>query len=253
MWNAQLYGTYKKERSQPSVDLVNRIKDNDFKRILDAGCGSGMSTAALAAVFKNAEIIGADLSENMLEAAKKTLPEIDFVQRDCGEPLYDMGKFDLIFSNAFMQWLTNQEEFINNSFEMLNENGVFAAQIPLSHLMPIRSCINEAKSALPERLQNTEVRTITSFLPNDYYDMLSKLSDKVSIWVTDYFHVMDSHKSILDFIRGTALNPYTEKLDENECERFLDKVLDNIKKAYAVQSDGNVLFPFKRLFIIAEK
>lgn len=253
MWNAQLYGAYKKERSQPSADLVNRIKDNDFKRILDVGCGSGMSTAALAAAFKNAEIIGADLSENMLEAAKKTLPEIDFVQRDCSKPLFDMGKFDLIFSNAFMQWLTNQEEFINNSFEMLNENGVFAAQLPLSYLMPTSKCINEAKTVLPERLRNAEVRKTVAFSANDYYDILSKLSDDVNIWVTDYYHVMDSHENILNFIRGTALNPYTEKLDEIECERFLNKVLDNIKNAYAVQKNGKILFPFKRLFIVAKK
>lgn len=253
MWNPKLYGAFEKERLQPSLDLAGRLKGKNFKRILDVGCGSGMSTSAVAAAFPEAEITGADLSESMLEAAAKRLPEINFVQRDCGRSLSDLGSFDLVFSNAFMQWLPNQGEFIENSFEILNENGVFAAQLPLSYLMPTKRCIDEAKDVLPERLRNAEIRKTAAFSPNEYYEMLSRLSDSVDIWVTDYFHVMNGHEDILNFIKGTALNPYTERLSKKECDTFLNRVLENIKKAYAAEKNGKVLFPFKRLFMTAEK
>ena len=60
MWNAEIYEKFGKERLQPSIDLVSRLKDREFKRILDAGCGTGMSTAVLVSAFGNAAIMGAD-------------------------------------------------------------------------------------------------------------------------------------------------------------------------------------------------
>ena len=111
MWNANLYDTFGKERMQPSIDLANRI-DKACIRILDVGCGSGMSTLALKNRFPEAEIIGVDLSAAMLENAKKLLPDVQWIQRDCSESLEDLGQFDLVFSNAFLQWLPDQEKFI---------------------------------------------------------------------------------------------------------------------------------------------
>lgn len=102
MWNAEIYNRYGKERIQPSIDLVARIKDMKFKRIVDVGCGTGMSTAPLVSTWENAEIIGVDLSKEMLEKAREILPIVTFIQRDCSKPLFDMGAFDLIFCNAFV-------------------------------------------------------------------------------------------------------------------------------------------------------
>lgn len=58
MWNAEIYNCYGKERIQPSIDLVGRIKDMKFQRILDVGCGTGMSTEPLVSAWESAEIIG---------------------------------------------------------------------------------------------------------------------------------------------------------------------------------------------------
>ena len=57
MWNAEIYNRYGKERIQPSIDLVVRIKDMKFQRILDVGCGTGISTELLVLAWKSAEIM----------------------------------------------------------------------------------------------------------------------------------------------------------------------------------------------------
>ena len=83
MWNAEIYEQFGRERLQPSIDLVSRLAGRTFGRILDAGCGTGMSTAALVSVFGGAEIIGVDLSEEMLVKARKNISQAMFIRRDC--------------------------------------------------------------------------------------------------------------------------------------------------------------------------
>ncbi len=153
MWNAEIYEKFGKERIQPSIDLVSRLTARKFERILDAGCGTGMSTAALVSAFGDSEIIGVDLSEEMLAKARENISHAIFIKRDCSQPLSDLGKFDLIFSNAFIQWLSDQKEFMANSFRMLNEGGVFAAQIPLFGEMPANTCILKAEKLFAEKLK----------------------------------------------------------------------------------------------------
>ena len=251
MWNADIYDRFGKERLQPSIDLINRINDKKINRILDVGCGTGMSTAALAANWSFAEIIGVDLSEEMLQKAEENLTNATFYQRDCSKPLLDMGTFDLIFSNAFLQWIPNQEEFISNSFDMLVNGGMFAAQIPLFDEMPASRCIENAASSLSDRF--TGVAKPTSRTPSEYYEIMSEHTDKVTMWVTDYYHEMDSQEKILDFLKGTALHPYMDMLYDEEQDKFLNKVLINLKDSYPCQQNGKVLFPFKRLFLVGEK
>lgn len=252
MWDARLYNSFEKERIQPSLDLTYRISADKVNRILDVGCGSGMSTRALKARWQNSEIIGADLSREMLAKAKETLPEISFIVRDCSLPFKDLGKFDIVFSNAFMQWISNQNQFIANSFDVLNKGGIFAAQIPLFNKMTANDCIinayNEIKGNL---LDSYDIFTI--YDERQYYDLLSQFSHNIDIWVTDYYHVMDSHSKILEFLAGTALRPYMQKLKENQAADFLKVVQNKLSETYPMQKNGKVLFAFKRLFIMATK
>lgn len=74
-WNAVQYMKFESERTQPSVDLLNRLTDLAPKRILDLGCGPGNSTHALAEKFPAADIIGIDSSEDMLIKAKAAYPQ----------------------------------------------------------------------------------------------------------------------------------------------------------------------------------
>jgi trans-aconitate 2-methyltransferase len=46
-WNPALYLKFNNERTQPSVDLVSRIKIASPSKIIDEGCGPGNSTQVL--------------------------------------------------------------------------------------------------------------------------------------------------------------------------------------------------------------
>ena len=101
MWDADVYAKFRKERMQPSIDLLNRVSIGECNRIIDIGCGSGMSTIQLRKRFREAEIIGVDLSESMLRQAKDSVEDVKWIRRDCSKKLNDLGTFDLVFFQCF--------------------------------------------------------------------------------------------------------------------------------------------------------
>lgn len=65
---------------------------------------------------------------------------------------------------------------------------------------------------------------------------------------------MAAHEQILEMIRSTGLKPYLDEIqDDAQRSAFADAVLDNLPTIYQTQRDGRVLFPFKRLFLVAGK
>ena len=250
MWNANLYDTFNKERMQPSIDLANRI-DKICVRILDVGCGTGMSTLALRNRFPEAEIVGVDLSAAMLENAKKLLPDVKWIQRDCSESLEDLGQFDLVFSNAFLQWLSNQENFIKNIRKCIRENGILALQIPNFEPMMIAGIIRESAkefdvngnifTAMHNNCHNHSLTT--------YYNMMAKYYSDVEVWQTNYIHQMDNSDAIVEFVKGTALIPYLERLSDSQEKEFLAHLKKRTAEYYKPCENGKVLFPFERIFL----
>ena len=69
-WESNQYLKFEKERTQSSKDLISRL-DNDYKNILDLGCGPANSTYQLSKRFKNSNIVGFDADINMLNKAKE--------------------------------------------------------------------------------------------------------------------------------------------------------------------------------------
>lgn len=105
-WNSTQYLKFKKQRTQPAVDLAMRVLDRNPKAIVDIGCGPGNSTSVLKQLFPNAKILGIDNSSNMIEKARKDHPDISF--RLC-DALALEGQYDLLFSNACLQWIPNHD------------------------------------------------------------------------------------------------------------------------------------------------
>lgn len=254
MWNANLYDAFNKERIQPSIDLANRI-DKVCVRILDVGCGSGMSTLALKNRFPEAEIIGVDLSAAMLENAKKLLPDVQWIQRDCSESLEDLGQFDLVFSNAFLQWIPDQEKFIKNIRNCIKENSILALQIPNFETMRIAGIIKEVAGEFDTNGSIfTNMHGICyNYSLTTYYDMMCRYYSNVEIWQTNYIHQMDSSDSIVEFVKSTALIPYLERLSELQEKEFLDLLRERTAEYYKSCDNGKVLFPFERIFVYGVK
>lgn len=254
-WNPELYLRFEKERTLPVYDLISHIELTEPKRIIDIGCGTGTSTRALLAKWPNAEIIGLDNSKTMIEGAIKSTDKIEWVLADADADPLPNGNYDLVFSNASLQWIKNTDELLKNAYEAINEGGAFASQIPYGTSMPINIVMHDTSQS------EKWISYFKGFDPppyyrliNYYYDAFCTLTDNISVWETHYNHVMPSHRHIIDWYKSTGMKPFLDNLDDPKLKvEFENDVLEGIKEVYPIQKDGNVLFPFRRLFIICYK
>lgn len=254
MWNADMYDQFDRERIQPSVDLANRIEMSSCSRVIDIGCGSGMSTLALKRRFPDAAVTGVDLSQSMLEHARKLLEDVEWIRRDCSESLEDLGTFDLVFSNAFLQWLPDQEKFIRDIRKLLNAGGVLAMQIPAFEEMEIAQIIKDTAEKYDDGKTLFADRGNGCFNHScgEYYEMFSRYYSPIGVWQTNYIHQMESSDAIVDFVRSTALLPYLECLTDKQALEFLNLLRCETAKHYTRSGNGKVLFPFHRMFFIVK-
>ena len=92
---------------QATVDFIRgRFPNFAPQRILDLGCGAGMSTHPLAKAWPNAEIYAMDIAAPMLRYAHGRseamgIP-IHYVQGNAGETDFADGQFDLVVSNLLL-------------------------------------------------------------------------------------------------------------------------------------------------------
>ena len=71
--------------------------------------------------------------------------------------------------------------------------------------------------------------------------------------MTTYVHPLDGPHSIADWFAGSTLQPFLERLGDDERCEFLARYRTGLKEAYPVQPDGRTLFAYPRLFIVAVK
>jgi len=110
-------------------------------RILDAGCGTGLLTNVLSRTYPDAQITAVDFSEAMLKvASSQTAANVRFLHADLRD-IEETG-FDLIASNAAMQWLPDIDETIHRLHARLATGGVLA----ISYFGP--DTYSELRSAL---------------------------------------------------------------------------------------------------------
>ena len=253
-WNSEQYLKFKTERTQPAIDLANRIPVQSPADIIDIGCGPGNSTDILKKRYPNAAVVGADNSENMLEAARKNYTDIEFILCDASKELNNIGrKFDVVFSNACIQWVPDHPKLLREMMSLLKEGGALAVQIPMNYDEPIHRIIGEAVKSEKWRDKFSDPRQFYTLTPEKYYDILAEISSDFSMWQTTYFHRMKSHSDIMEWYKSTGLRPYLEALSHADKTEFEKDIFREVERAYPKQANGEIIFRFPRLFFTAIK
>ncbi len=244
-WSATRYLKYADERTRPCRDLAARIDADAPRTVIDLGCGPGNSTAVLAERWPAARITGLDSSQDMLDAARRDYPSMQWVRDDIVEWAAAPGPVvDIVFSNAALQWAPDHATLFP---KLLSRGRILAVQMPAATDSPAQRLIRSlARDRITEPVHDWHTHA-----PAFYYDVLAPLAVRLELWETEYTHIVDGPESIVDWYRGTGLRPFLAAMPEECRQPFLDDYLDAIRPHYPRRLDGRVLFPFRRLFLLA--
>ena len=253
-WDSEQYLKFAAERTQPAIDLARRITATSPARILDLGCGPGNSTAVLKKYFPAAEILGVDNSPTMIERAKQDYPELSFQLFDAEDSFTALGaQWDIIFSNACLQWVPDHPTLLPRLLEALADGGELAVQIPLQNKAPVLALLRRKATSEQWVSFFPETRKIHILDELGYCELLQSHAGKFAMWESDYFHILESPQAVLQWYRGTGLRPYLNMLPPEKHSEFEQEILAGIESLFPRLHDGSVVFKFPRLFFIAEK
>ncbi len=108
------------------ADLVEILAAQVGERVLDLGCGTGQLSAQIAAA--GAEVVGIDLSAEMIEAAREQFLGLSFAVGDARDFSFT-EPFDAVFSNATLHWVKPPEEALACIAACLGQGGRFVAEL----------------------------------------------------------------------------------------------------------------------------
>ena len=126
-WDAETYDAVSGTQEKWAKTMIETRKWTGKENILDAGCGSGRITRILSKVITKGKIYAIDNDSNMVKKAKENLLGIENVKALKAD-LLDIGpshmplRFDVIFSNAVLHWISNHRQVFRNFSDLLYEN-----------------------------------------------------------------------------------------------------------------------------------
>ena len=252
-WSPQQYTQFEDDRTRPVRDLLAAVPGADPARAIDLGCGPGNSTEVLAGRFPGAAVTGLDSSPEMIEAARRRLPQLRFELADI-TTWSDPGPFGVILSNAVLQWVPDHAALLPLLCGRLEGGGSLCVQMPDNLEEPATALMRDTAEQGPWRAKLADASGQRTRLGSAdwYYGVLRPHCRRVDIWRTTYQHVLPGGPdAIVEWFRGSGLRPFLAPLTASERDDFLTQYRDAIARAYPALADGTALLPFPRFFAVA--
>jgi trans-aconitate 2-methyltransferase len=252
-WNPEQYEKFRNERSQPFFDLLALVQPIPGGRAIDLGCGTGELTRIMHDTVGANATIGLDNSETMLEKSAAVAG---------GGLTFKLGTifrfgprkpYDLLFSNAALQWVTDHEGLFPRLAAGVAPGGQIAVQMPTnadhqSHLTAFELAREEPwRTALDGYFRPWPV------MPPEWYaeqlDALGFVEQSVRLQV--YAHHLDSREDVVEWVKGSLLTDYQRRMDPAIWPDFLEAYRARLMPRLA--DTHPYFYAFKRVLIWAKR
>lgn len=152
-WNAESYHRVSGPQTSWGERVLARLALSGHEHVLDAGCGSGRLTAALAARLPHGRVVALDQSWNMLQVARTNLrpgfgARVAFVQ--AALPAIPLHRaVDVVFSTATFHWIRDHDALFAGVYDALVPGGRLHAQCGGGPNLAVAHALAEAVMATP--------------------------------------------------------------------------------------------------------
>ena len=229
--------------------LIAELNLQGAERVLDLGCGDGVLTAQIADLVPNGEVVGIDASRGMIDAARsKTRKNLRFVLMDINELNY-VDQFDVVFSNATLQWIKDHKRLLRNVSRALRKGGRlrfnFAGDGNCSHFL---SVIREAMSA-KEYAAHFAGFDWPWYLPSvDEHSALMDASgmNNGRVWGENADRYFPDANEMIKWIDQPCLVPFLAHIPDRDKAAFREHVIKRMIEE-TQQVDGRCFETFRRI------
>jgi trans-aconitate 2-methyltransferase len=257
-WNPAQYERFRAERSQPFFDLLAMVRARPGMVVADLGCGTGELTRQLHDRLAAAHTLAIDSSAKMLAQSEPFAGNgLSFRRQEIEDFANgaedDSERFDVIFSNAAIQWVDDHPGLLAKLARRLNIGGQLAIQMPANddHVTH-EAARTVARSAEFRDVISGWERQRRVAPPQDYATLLFRLGfAEQHVRVQVYPHVLASREEVIEWVRGTLLTDYQRRVPSEIWDKFLDAYRAELFRH--VPDERPFFYPFKRVLMWAQK
>jgi trans-aconitate 2-methyltransferase len=250
-WNPETYNQFKSERSAPFYDLLALVKAKPAMTVIDLGCGTGELTSKLAGTLPDSIVLGIDSSVEMLNDSRAFANErLRFECRSL-EKQTELGlQYDLVFSNAAIQWAEDHEGLFPKIISMIRPGGQLLVQMPAQNHNISNRLLNELAATEPFQSALGNYARDSPVLGIDHYASLlfENGSRSMTVFEKIYPLVLKDSDALFQWVSGTALIPFAERLEGQVRTDFIDAYQHMLQAQF---KKTPVFYPFRRIILEA--
>ncbi|MHC4441841.1 MAG: methyltransferase domain-containing protein [Planctomycetota bacterium] len=229
------------------------LKGNES--VLDLGSGDGTLTAELADRVPEGRVLGIDAAEGMIESATKLeRKNLAFQLMDINELCFE-DEFDLVFSNATLQWIKDHRALLKKVYRSLKSGGAvrfnFAGDGNCSSLIEV---VGEVMRAGRFR-DYFEDFYWPWYMPaiDEYAALAGAIGFKdLKVWGENADRYFSDVEEMTRWIDHPSIVPFLKYIEGEDKDLFRNEVVEKMVKA-TLQEDGTCFETFRRVNLWGRK
>lgn len=253
-WDPLQYQRFAAEREQPFFDLLAMVAPRPGARVVDLGCGTGALTAEAHRRLAAASTRGVDSSAAML-ANCPSGDGLSFAQQRIEDFVAEggnQGVFDVVLANASLHWVADHPALFARLFALLAPGGQLAVQMPANFAHPSHTIAVELGRDPEFASALGGERVVPVLAPERYAELLFALgARRQRVRLEVYAHALASRDDVVEWVKGTLLTWYQQRLPEPAFARFLTRYRAQL--CAQLPEARPYLYTYPRIFLLAER
>jgi 2-polyprenyl-3-methyl-5-hydroxy-6-metoxy-1,4-benzoquinol methylase len=187
-WNAesreQSVGQVSIRQAETAEGWLRRLKRHDL-RILDVGCGTGWFCQRL---LQFGTVTGVDLADEVIQRARRRIPEATFIAGDVFSALLPLGNFDVVTSFEVLSHVADQQVFVAQLARLLRPAGLL---ILATQNRPVLERWSAIGGPVPGQIRRwVDSRTLRALLETDF--VVQELTSVLPVGDQGYLRILNS-------------------------------------------------------------
>ncbi len=221
-WDAPTYDRIADPMHRWGLAVLERLPLDGSERVLDAGCGSGRVTEALADRLPEGHVVALDASRAMLAEARRRLSRfgerVSYLEADLSEPLPILDPIDAILSTATFHWVPNHDALFRNLAAVLRPGGRLVAQCGgAGNIASLERILRSIGAPDPARLQFATALDTAARLEAAGFG-------NIEVWLTDEPTWLEPGAPLETYLQTVCLRDHVALLPPDDRAGFVRAV-----------------------------